>query len=254
MTNKDNMKKYVAENYWENRLKSNFDLTGVGNIGFSRNYNNFLYRLQIDILKKTLKKYDVCIKGMKVLDVGCGTGFFSKFYLEKSASIIGLDISSTSVKSLQKSLPNGKFIPLDITSEISSNPNLNDKSFDIINVFGVMYHIIENKKFEVALGNLSRYLKAGGYILISDYFGNRDVSTANHVKFRSIERYKMLEQTGIKILEIAPIYHLMNKRLKIVPIKLTNCVAPFLFFFDYIMNNVGLFKGNDIKLLIGKKS
>jgi len=50
------MNLYDPTRYWEDRLKSRFDLTGVGNIVFDRKYNEYLYKLQLSVLKKALKK------------------------------------------------------------------------------------------------------------------------------------------------------------------------------------------------------
>ena len=247
------MNLYDPTRYWEDRLKSRFDLTGVGNIVFDRKYNEYLYKLQLSVLKKALKKYKISLRGKTVLDIGCGTGFFSKFYHKKLAQITGIDITTTSVESLRKSFPGGKFITMDISEELAANREYFENQFDIINMLNVIFHIVDDVKFERALGNLAACLKEGGYLLISDYFGETDVSPARHVKFRTLERYQILQQKGVNILEIIPIYYLMNRRIDILSVRVNNLISPLLFICDYIITKLGWPKGKDIKLLIGRK-
>ncbi len=247
------MNKYVPKEYWEERLKTHFHLKGVGNIIFSEKYNRYLYKLQITTLRRMLTKYNVLLRNKKVLDVGCGTGFFSQFYLENSAHIVGIDITSTAVEQLKKSLPQGDFFVADISAQIPPHSDLMINSFDIINVFGILYHLVEDSKFENAMVNLSNLLMYDGYLFISDYFGDKDVSAAQHVKFRGSDKYRILEQAGIIFLEIVPVYHFMNRRLGNISLESNNAIAPFLYFIDSMINHFGLLKGKDIRLLVAKK-
>lgn len=246
------MNKYVPKEYWEERLKTRFDITGVGNIGFNKRYNEYLYRLQKNVLRGALRRQRIALQGKYVLDVGCGTGIFTKFYLDNSAQVTGIDITRTSVESLQKAFPQGRFITTDITSDIS-HPELAEGSFDVVNVFGVLYHIVDDDKFERALENLSGLLKPGGCIFISDFFGRSTVSPSKHVAFRSAEKYGVLKKAGVRILEVKPIYHFMNRSLKSTSLATTNFMAPLLYLLDSVMNRVGFFSGRDIKLLTGIK-
>ncbi len=247
------MNLYDPQKYWEDRLKSRYDLTGVGNIVFDKKYNEYLYKLQLSVLKKALQKYKISLHGKTVLDIGCGTGFFSAFYHKSLAQITGIDITTTSIESLRKSIPDGKFITMDISAELTANKEYFENRFDLVNMLNVIFHIVDDAKFERALENLAACLKEGGYLFISDYFGETEVSPARHVKFRTLERYQTLQQRGVNILEIIPIYYLMNRRIDILSVRVNNLISPLLFICDYIIAKLGWPKGNDIKLLVGRK-
>lgn len=247
------MKLYEPKTYWEERLKSNFNIRGVGNIVFGKRYNQLLYKLHLIVLKKAITKFNISLEGKRILDVGSGTGFFSEFYLSNSGEVLGLDITRTSVELLTKSLPNGEFITLDISEEIFQEPYLSERSFNIVNVQSVLYHITEEARFDKALENLARCLATGGYLFITDFFGSEDYSPAQHVKYRSLKKYKILEQSGIEILEIMPIYHFMNRRLNLLPLRINDIIGPFLFVMDYTINKIGSPKGKDKKLLIARR-
>src|SRR3990167_6361158 len=251
--NPEYLNPYDPQKYWENRLKSRFDIVAVGHPTFNRMYNEYLYKLQLLVLKDALRKHGISLNGKIVLDIGCGTGFFFRFYLENSAQITGIDITTTSIESLRKSLPDGKFITMDISAELPANKDYFANQFDIINMLNVIFHVVDDVKFERALENLAACLKEGGYLLISDYFGDEDIFPAPNTKLRGLKRYKTLEQKGVKILEIIPIYFFMNMRLDLLPYTINNLISPLLFAFDYIITKLRWPKGNNIKLLIGRK-
>ena len=40
-----------------------------------------------------------------VLDIGCGTGFFTGYYLDRGAEVTGLDIATVSIERLRERFP-----------------------------------------------------------------------------------------------------------------------------------------------------
>ncbi len=256
MSDKNNpeyLNPYDLGKYWENRLKSGFDIVAVGHPLFNHRYNEYMYKLQLLVLRDVLKKYGISSGGKKVLDVGCGTGVFSGFYLRNSAQVTGIDITTTSIEKLRKSLPDGKFITMDISADFAANKEYFENQFDIINILNVIFHIVDDMRFERALGNMAACLKEGGYLLISDYFGDEDIVAAPNTKLRGLNRYNILELKGIKVLDVIPIYFLMNRRLNLLPYSINNLISPLLVAFDYIITKLKWPKGNNIKLLIGRK-
>lgn len=97
------------------------------------------------------------VKGKKVLDYGCGSGYGSHMLSEKAESVTGVDISKEAV---------------DFATQEYQSPNMNFKTiseigaekFDIITSFQVIEHVPEDKKYTFALKNL---LKPGGILIIS---------------------------------------------------------------------------------------
>jgi cyclopropane fatty-acyl-phospholipid synthase-like methyltransferase len=108
-------------------------------------YDNFLDRLKRDherenprhtYVKKALKGF--IREGMKVLDIGCGTGITSAFMGEIGAEVTGVDISDKMIEfAREKSahLPNVTYIVEDIT-KLSL-----DKKFDAITIIDSFEHI-----------------------------------------------------------------------------------------------------------------
>ena len=72
-----------TKDYWEERLSSAFNLGGVGYQKVGENYNYWIYRLRFKIVKKIIKRYFPKSADTRILDVGSGTGFYLKMYLDQ---------------------------------------------------------------------------------------------------------------------------------------------------------------------------
>lgn len=244
---------YNPKNYWEKRLSDGFVLSKVGHIGFSEYYNKWLYKAKIRALKKALSLYRIEIDNKTICDIGCGTGFFVEFYKHlRARDIIGIDITSTSVKNLKLKYPEYNFIKADISSNsVVSKVN---RKFDILDIFDVMYHITDDKLFNQAIANIYRLTNPGGFVLITDRFCSKNIQPAEHVKFRSKKTYEnVLSKNGFEIITILPLYYLLNRpifgKFHHSGIKADNLFAPIYYFLDKLFISQ---KGN-LKLIVVKK-
>jgi len=244
---------YNPEDYWEKRLLERFNLSGVGNVGFSEYYNRWLYKAKIRVLKRVLLSERINIHSMSVCDIGCGTGFFIDFYkLQGAREITGIDIASVCIENLQQKYPEYRFIKNDISSPLLV-PKVSFK-FDILNVFDVLYHITDDARFEQAIINICSLTNNDGFIFVSDLFGEENVHVAEHVKFRSKNVYEnVLSKNGCKIITILPLYHLLNRsifgKLPYLGIKIDNLLAPIYYLLDYLF----ISQQGNLNLLVAKK-
>ena len=133
--------------YWETRLSGRPNLRGTGHRAFSLDYNTWLYQAQLDCLRLVFARHAVTVRGRSVLDVGSGTGFYIRYYVEQGARpVTGLDITEISVRYLQNAYPQQCFVTGDITA-----PHLPvSPSFHLISAISVLYHILDDALFERA--------------------------------------------------------------------------------------------------------
>jgi SAM-dependent methyltransferase len=199
---------YDAREYWQRRLGERFNLRGVGHIAFSESYNEWLYKRKAACLEQALAGVD--LRNETVLDVGCGTGFFVRWYGERGASVDGVDITDVSVSRLREEFPQHRFE----VGDIGSPEFPIRRRFDIVNIWDVLYHVVDDRRFETALRNLAASVAPGGRLILTDQLGGPgDTQEAAHVKRRCLARYQsLLPPQGLQLQQLLPLYFRLNQR------------------------------------------
>ena len=198
---------YQAKEYWQRRLGAHFSLSAAGHQGFSERYNRYLYKLKKRSLEKALQRYEIKAGGQRVLDIGCGSGFFVDYYIQKKAIVTGIDITDISVRNLSAKFPSCRFFEADIGA-----PDTGLKeTFDIVNVFDVLYHIVDDNAFERAIRNIGAWCKQGSWILLTDAL-DPEKGASEHVRYRNLETYRVaLDRASIDIVGLIPVFRMMGR-------------------------------------------
>lgn len=198
---------YQPREFWEQRLSEQFDLRGTGETGLPLAYNRACYALRRRVLDRTLAEAGIDPGGRTVLDVGCGTGFFTAYYLERGARVTGIDIAPTSIARLGERHPEARFVLGDV-SEVAI-----DGRYGIVNAFDVLYHITDDAKWETAVRHLARATESRGAMLLTDTFAERGAAAA-HNRMRPLARYRgILAEEGLEIGTLYPTHVLLNREL-----------------------------------------
>jgi SAM-dependent methyltransferase len=197
--------------YWQNRLTTNYSLDGTGYLALGQQYNKWMYRMRKTIVKRVVKKAIPEINAKDVLDIGSGTGFYVDMWIELGAtSVIGSDITDVAVLNLRHNYSSNEFFKLDIGQDILPN-ELSTRKFDIVSAFDVLFHILDDVRYENAILNVNRLLGEDGVFLFSENFLHRDVLRSQHQVSRSLAFIeKILRQSGFEILDRIPMFVIMN--------------------------------------------
>ena len=196
--------KFEAGRYWEERLESSFDLTGVGFRRRSEAYNRWVYRHRTEFLNRLVSRNDWCIDKMAVLDIGCGTGYFIDHWIRRGAEPVwGLDVAEVSIERLWERFPQAEFRLADL-----SDPALVvERQFDFVSIFDVLYHIVDDARFEQAIKNLARLCRPGCRVIVTDMFGERTAETVKHVRNRSRQEYEQVfSAAGFLMESVEPLF------------------------------------------------
>ena len=162
----------------------------------------------VDILKT--------LDNPKIIDVGAGTGKYS-IYLNE----LGYDV--TAVELVKHNLMTLKSKNKDIKSYLGNATNLSkfsNNSFDMVLLFGPLYHLITTEEKLKALKEAKRIVKNGGYILISYYMNeyaiithgfkdnnilsaikNKEVDNSFHITPKETDLYSMVRLEDINYLK-----------------------------------------------------
>jgi SAM-dependent methyltransferase len=111
----------------------------------------------LSVLTQILAQRAGCLKGKRVLDIGCGTGETCSLWLEQGADVTGLDISPCLLEIAHKvTAGRVKLIEADATIWRSQKP------FDlVVSRFGLMFFDDPGTAFS----NIARNMQRGGELL-----------------------------------------------------------------------------------------
>ncbi|NQV88551.1 MAG: class I SAM-dependent methyltransferase [Parcubacteria group bacterium] len=139
-------------------------------------------------------------QGKKVLDFGCGYGFFSIFPAKNGAKVIGIDISSESLKICNaRSKMYGVSENIEFIKGDCESLPFESESFDLILSYGTMSCLNINNAYR----EMSRVLKPGGKVLIVDTLGYNPILNLNRwLKFKKGIRTKHTLEHILKIKDI----------------------------------------------------
>ena len=150
-------------------------------------YKDKDYEKEVDFIENIVGES----KPKKILEVGCGTGNYTKILLEKGYEVTAIDISGNMLEIAREKCA-CKLIKGDIRSV-----SINEKFDTCIAMFAVMGYITENSDIIKALNNIRRHLKPNG-VFVFDVWNGLAV-----MRILPEQRIKEVENERIKIVRVA---------------------------------------------------
>lgn len=165
-----NIKEYKI-NWWDEHFyNSNIqDSKTISKIidPYSTAYHYASIRL---LITKQLFNLKYKIKLKKILDVGCGSGHWIDFYHNFGVKeFCGIDVSRKVIEFLKQKYTSDNMIF--IKDDVNDALEKIDMNFDLINAIGIMFHIIDDSKWEKTISEFSKHLNINGVLVVSGYFG-----------------------------------------------------------------------------------
>ena len=198
------------QDYWDERLRDHWGPHGVGSLAYGRHYNRWLYRVRRHAFLDVCRSLEANLGEARVLDVGCGTGFYLDLWKQQSvASLAGLDFSASAIGRLQGEHPEVELVKADIGEPA---PPFAAGRFDVVSAFDVLFHIADDDRYGNALRNINAMLDRDGLLLYSDNFIRSEAKQhLNYWKSRTLGRIEdALDKAGFEILERKPVFVLMG--------------------------------------------
>ncbi len=125
-------------------------------------YKDKDYHKEANFIEECFTKY---LKPNKMLEIGCGTGNYTKIFSEKGYAMTGIDISEEMLK-VARSKCTCKFFNMDIR-----NLSLYSKFDCCIALFAVMGYITKDSDIKQTLINIHKHLKNGGIFVFDVWNG-----------------------------------------------------------------------------------
>jgi SAM-dependent methyltransferase len=208
------MSDFDARTYWEERLSGNYSLRGVGHFRLGQQFNNWIYRMRKDVFLRRMRATGLDFSGFEVLDVGAGTGFYVDRWTDLGVrDLVGLDLTEAATAALRERYPAYTFHQADIGGDLDV---LRGRTFDAVSCFDVLFHIVDDDRFERAIENIGSVLKPDGMFVFSDGFVHpefmeRSIQVPHRVS-RPLDYVEgVLKRTGFQIVERRPMLYLMGE-------------------------------------------
>lgn len=200
---------FDPDQFWEGMHVQYRGLEATGFVGLGAGFNLWMYRVRRHVLRRALARARVSLEGATVLEVGAGTGFYVRRWLELGAAhVTGIDLSATAVATLRAEFPTVEFV----RGDIAKPPEvLSSHRYDLVSAFDVLYHIVDDERFVRAIANIGELARPGGHLLLSDNFLHGPAIRGREQVSRSLAEIEdALAAAGFEIVLRRPIFFLMN--------------------------------------------
>lgn len=205
-------KTFNPDSYWDDRLHKIKGLEGVGFKKLGPSFNKWAYKVRKQVFLKQVKALGATLEKANVLDIGSGTGFYIQIWRELGAKkITGVDITPTAVSNLKTTFPENDFFLSDIGA-VDFNKGGQYGTYDQVSCMDVLFHIVDDQRFEQSVANIASVIKPGGHFIYSDFYLHGDVIRGESQVSRS-KKYLMdvFEKNNLELVTFKPFMYYTNK-------------------------------------------
>jgi SAM-dependent methyltransferase len=147
---------------WEHLLAEDWNQAGVGHRALGLPFNTWMYRVRREVFLREADALGLDPHSAHVLDVGSGTGFYIRRWLELGVgSITGCDLTESAVERLRSRFPGVEIRRADIADPDDSIPR---DAFDAVSCIDVLFHITDDGRYRDAVHHLARLVRPGGHV------------------------------------------------------------------------------------------
>ncbi len=126
----------------------------------------------------------------EILDVGCGPGKWSIIFARRYRSVTAIDISSRMILLAKENAEKENLANIIFHVMNASKLNLPDRTYDLVNCVTVLQHILNDSNWRMAIQEMVRVTKNGGYILLFEIAPNFVIKKCTPTLFiRTMRQY-----------------------------------------------------------------
>jgi 2-polyprenyl-3-methyl-5-hydroxy-6-metoxy-1,4-benzoquinol methylase len=188
--------------YWEARAQrfaaAGNGLAAVCSYGMPGFYNRLIHICQRRALEPWLK----VAPGMRVLDVGCGIGRWSRLLAARGACVTGVDLSPTMIAEAERrAAASGLASRCRFMVQDSAALEIGG-SFDLIVCVTMLQHILDVNRMRSALQRMTLHLAPGGRIVLLEAAPARIATRCNSQVFTARHRavyLRLFRACGLRV-------------------------------------------------------
>ena len=189
-----------ALEFWDRRHQSHGELRSGGNLSFDHATNEILYALRLGRLIDIVGDVSSVEAPMRILDAGCGKGFFARAMARFGHRVDGIDTSPHAIDECRRGRAADDAYAVSSLSGWAP-PYL----YDVVYSIDVLFHIMDDAVWESSVRNLASLVRLGGQIVLVDHVGDADRVWGDYQKTRAVSRYRsLLSQQGFGVVTTIP--------------------------------------------------
>jgi len=202
---------YENRGYWTSLHTAHRGaLRAVGYPALGEGFNRATYRMRRSAVIRLARRRPGLASG-RLLEAAAGVGAYAAVWRRFGvADWTGLDISEEAVRYCRLRHGEGRFFVQDLACEAWAEEAAPEDSFALVAAIDVLYHLVEQRAFETALGNLSRRVQPGGRLLVSDVFVETDRRVAAHVRRRPLAAYQRVLGERFELEDREPVFAVLG--------------------------------------------
>lgn len=183
--------------YWDRRHATASALASGGNIGFDEPTNAMLYAVRAARLVAALGPGTDPNAARRMLDAGCGKGYYSRVLASYGHLVDGIDTSPHAIGECRELAgPRQRYHVSALTDW--SPPYL----YDAVVCIDVLYHLMDDAEWEASVRHLATLVRLGGRIGLVDHDRDEDKVWRDYQKTRANGRYReLLESCGFSMID-----------------------------------------------------
>jgi len=126
---------------------------------------NGAYPMEFIYTKRALDPYIDASK--RVIEIGCGGGYYLMHYAPKCKEYIGVDLSPVNIQMTQEQITAKEYENADaMVGDATNLENIADESFDVVLCLGPLYHLKREDRKQ-CIAECKRICKSGGIIVFA---------------------------------------------------------------------------------------
>lgn len=189
-----------ARSYWDRRHASEDDLASGGNVSFDRPTNAMLYAVRTARLLEVVGYETNPQVPLRVLDAGCGKGYFTRALGEFGHEVDGIDTSEHAIGFCRSQAgPRERY---HVSALAQWRP---PRLYDVVVSIDVLYHLMDDQEWEASVRHLASLVRLGGRIGLVDHDSAEDRVWSHYQKTRGRPRYEaVLDDCGMAVTGFVP--------------------------------------------------
>ena len=186
--------------YWDDRHRRLDELRSGGDMGYDHGTNELFYALRLGRLIDVVGDATSPGAPLRMLDAGCGKGWFTRAMASFGHRVDGIDASPAAIEECRRLAVGGDTYTVSVLGDWAP-PYL----YDVVYSVDVLFHLLDDEVWRSSMVNLASLVRTGGLLVVADHVTDHDRQWGRHQKTRAPQRYRdLLAARGFRYERFVP--------------------------------------------------